>query len=260
MTEHIAAEDVETAPQVEDSTEAELANEEVVEATEPEEGVLPESGEQDKAFIPTDEMSDKVKKRINQLTWEKHQLDREWQAKYDELQAKVNQSSAPTETAVPTLAQFDYDEDKYHEALIEHKVQARMKEVEAKLATTPNQGPDPAVAAFQDKQKAYVSENADYMRLAQTMGNAVSSKAVEQFIVSSESGPKLHHHLLSNYSELSRIQSLPEWKQGAELAKLETKLSQVKPKAKSNAPAPIRPIQAATPSAASSSSPFPKSW
>lgn len=258
MTEQIAAEPVESAPQVEETTNAELANVEVEETTELEQGAAPESGKTGEPFVPPEEISDKVQKRINQLTWEKHEAERKWKAKYEQLEAQINQQApAPTEAARPTLAQFDYDEDKYQEALIDFKVEQRM-------ATTPAPEqpvqPDPAAVQWAAKQGEYASGNAEYVQLATAMPNAVNSKAVEQFIIASEGGPKLHHHLLSNYAELSRIQSLPEWQQGAELAKLETTLNQVKPKAKSLAPEPVKPIVTGTPTAGSSSSPFPKSW
>ena len=75
------------------------------------------------------------------------------------------------------------------------------------------------------------------------MANAIpQGSAMESYIVSAESGPKLHHHLLNNAPELIRIQSLPEWAQGAELAKIEAKMNQVKQKAKSNAPDPVKPV------------------
>jgi len=230
--EQNAAEEVETAPQVESENTEELANEVLEDDTNPAEM------SEDSTFIPDDKMTPGIQKRINKLTWEKHEAERQAAARIQELEQTIAQmkQSAPVENAKPKLSDFDYDDEAYTDALVEWKLSQKTA---SQPQTQQAQQPNPEALAWAQKQSAYASEHADYVQMAAAMGNAVSSKAVESYIVNSEVGPKLHHHLLNNVSELIRIQQLPEWQQGAELVKLESKLSQVKKKQPSKAPEPV---------------------
>jgi len=145
---------------------------------------------------------------------------------------------------------------------VDWKVEQKVKGLESKFsASTKKTDEDAAAAKWQQNAQAYASEHPEYSQLVQTMGSAVQSQAVAGYLTSSEHGTKMHHHLLNNYAELARIQALPEWQQGAELAKIEAKMTQVKPKAKSAAPEPVKPLNTGgTTPAKKGSSPFPKNW
>lgn len=268
MTEQLAAEQVETAPQVEETDLAEQANAEEVEAAlvgETEEVSPVNTTETDENFIPDAEMSDRVKKRISRLTWEKHEAERQARAEAEALRAELEalkKAQPQVESPKPTMAQFDYDEEKYSEALVDWKVEQKLKGYQPQAAPDPKLADEQAQAeAWRQKAVKYAESNPEYIELVQQRSNALTSQSVAAYVASSEVGTKLHHHLLDNFSELVRIQQLPEWQQGAELAKIEAGLTRVKTKAKSKAPEPVKPLQgAATTSPASSSSPFPKTW
>lgn len=258
MTEQLAAENVETAPQVEEPNE-EQANSEVI-ATETPEALAEGEGD---TFIPEDKMSGGVQKRINKLTWEKHEAERKAASEIQDLKAKLAAAQvAPQSTdQAPTLQQFDYDEEKYQAALIDHRVSQRLKEIKPEPAPV-QQAVDPMVTSFLQKRQKYAESNTEYTQLSTdpSMANAIAQgSAMESYIIAAEHGPKLHHHLLNNAAELIRIQALPEWAQGAELTKIESKLNQVKSKAKSKAPEPVKPVSNGKQSGSrkSSSSPFP---
>ena len=258
MTEQAAANNVETAPQVDEAIE-EQANSQV-DPTDTPEAVAAE-GEGD-TFIPEGQITDGVQKRINKLTWEKHEAERKAATKIQELEDQLKAANAaPVQSnKAPTLAESDYDDEAHQQKLaIWAAKQAQPTVAPAQPAP---QAVDPAVASFLQKRQKYAEENTDYTQMSTDplMANVIpQGSAMESYIIAAESGPKLHHHLLNNAPELIRIQSLPEWAQGAELAKIESKMNQVRPKAKSNAPEPVKPVSNGKPSATGKrkSAPFP---
>lgn len=242
MTQLEAANNVEPAPQVEDQIEETATPE--TETTQTLEADATSEGD---SFIPEDNLSEKVQKRINRLTWERHEAERIAAVEISSLKEQLAVAQTATPQAAeqpPTLKQFDYDDDKYQSAMIDYKVGQRLKEYSPAPAPQ-GVAPDPQVASFLQKQGNYSKENVEYTQMVRDplYANAIpQGSAMESYILSAENGPKLHHHLLNNTPELIRIQSLPEWAQGAELAKIEAKTNQVKQKAKSNAPDPVKPV------------------
>lgn len=250
---------------------SEVAQNEPVESTPQEEltdleqvNSVPEGA--DNEAIAVDAPEEPVKradKRISQLTWEKHELERQKNAEIEALkqQLEQKQAAAPVVHGKPERKDFDYDDDLYIEALAEWKTQQAVKQfAETQAKQTQQQAEQQAAAAWSQKAQSYAMENPEYLELTQQRGNAVTSQAVANYLTSSDNGAKLHHELLDNFSELQRIQSLPEWQQGAELAKLELKTAQVKPKAQSKAPQPVAPVSTAKPAAKSGGSIFPTNW
>lgn len=258
MTEQLAAENVETAPQV-DLPEEEQANSND-ETTETLETVTDES--EGDTFIAEDKLTPAMQKRINKLTWEKHEAERKAAARIQELEQQIQAKHQEQPSIAPTLAQFDYDDEKYQDAMIDYRVAQKLKE-QAPQPSAP--AVDQVSASFLQRRQKYAEENTEYLQMATdpSMANAITpSTGMYNYIIAAENGPKLHHHLLNNASEVVRIQALPDWAQGAELAKIESKLSMAKQKAKSNAPTPVKPVANSTASSTGSNSPspFPKSW
>lgn len=212
-------------------------------------------------------------KRINQLIFEKYELQRQMDALKDEndqLRAHVKelqsgggqqQVANGNQEQRPTRADFDYDEDAY----IEGVAQWSAKQAVANFANQQSQqtsqvAEQEAVASWNKKRSKYVQDNPDYIDLVKERGQAVTSKALAEYITSSEVGVKLHHKLLDDFGELQRIQALPEWKIGAELAKLESKLTRRKPKERSNAPRPNEPVQSRSSGKSGGGVSLPTNW
>lgn len=254
--ELLAAENVETAPQeVEENTE-ELANsgDETTESLTAEQLADSESD----SFIPKEELSKSVEKRINRLTWEMHEAKRESAAKDQkiaDLERKLAEASttAVVEEKAPTLADNDYDDEKYQASLAlwaAKKAMTGNKPAQPEPAYQAPIQPDPVAATFLQKRQKYAESNSEYIQL---LNNEMMAEAIPKgtgtysYILSAEEGPKLHHHLLNNPAELFRIQALPDWQQGAELAKIESKLNQVKAKKQSKAPEPVKPVSSGKP-------------
>lgn len=254
--EHTEDTEVVTAP--DEAIETEQANVETVES----EGV--EQPAPKDSFIPGDELTPEVKKRLNKLTWEKHEQERTLKAEIADLQKKLNEAQAGVQVTAnkPALKDFDYDDDKHREALVAWEVEQRLKEIQPQAVSPADTAQQQAAQQWSQKTAAYAADHGDYVQLSAQMGNAVQSEAIASYLMTSDRGVEMHHKLLGNFSELNRIQQLPEWQQGAELTKLESKLAKVKTKQKSNAPEPVKPVATATKpnSSNGSSSPFPINW
>ena len=257
MTEVAQNELVEPTPQVETDDDHQ--------DSEPLEGSTDEPSEDDQAAEEdTPKPAGRREKRISQLTFEKYELERQKNAEIEalrkQLEEKASQAQAPAE-GKPTRAQFDYDEDSYFEALADWKADQKVKTyaaTQAQQAQSVQQ--QAAVTAWNSKRASYATEHPEYTDMLSQRGSAVTSNAVASYLTSSDIGPKLHHELLENFEQLQRIQSLPEWQQGAELAKLESKISQVKPKQKSNAPTPVRPVGSSSSTPAKAGVVLPTDW
>lgn len=225
------------------STETQADN--LVEDTLEDEGLQVEQPASDSTYLASDEISDKVQKRINKLTFEKHETERQLNARIKELEeaAKANQVNQSVDKP-PRLQDFDFDEEKYQLAAVEYAVNKKLaaqEQANTKQQTDVKLQED--AAGFATQQQAYAANKPDYVELVSTMGQAVTSNAVTQFILSSDNGAKLHHELLKNFAKLAEIQNLPEWKQGAELARFESTLTKQKQTHKSKAPAPAAPLR-----------------
>lgn len=259
MTEVANIEPVEPTPQV----EVEALEQINAEASEPLESSTDETLEEDNAPAETEKPVSRTEKRISQLTFEKYELERQKNAEIETLRQQLEQKAvAPAQQeGKPTKAQFDYDEDAWIEAVVDWKAEQKVNAYAATQAKQQQAAADSqAVTAWNKKREGYALENPEYLNLHAQRGAAVTSQAVASYLTSSEIGPKMHHELLENFEDLQRIQSLPEWQQGAELAKLETKLSKVKSKKKSNAPTPVTPVGSSSPVTQKSKEAMPSNW
>lgn len=203
-------------------------------------------------------------KRISQLTFEKYELERQKNAEIETLRQQLEQKqvAAPAQQeGKPTRAQFDYDDDQYFEALADWKADQKVNAFAASQAKQQQTAAESqAVESWNKKRQGYASEHPEYLDITTKRGQAVTSNAVAAYLTSSEIGPKMHHELLENFEQLQRIQMLPEWQQGAELAKLETKLSKVKTKQKSSAPAPVSTVGSSNSAGPKKQQSMPSNW
>lgn len=193
---------------------------------------------------PEAQEKSRAAKRINQLTYEKKAQKAEFDAIVNELKSEIQGlKSSVSKPQELTLEAFDYDETKYQEALIDKKVNDKLAALEeSRKAQEQKQAIQRNQQEYGKRNTAYAVENPEYAELLQTMSSAVTSETVANFLITSDEGPKVQHQLLKDVNELYRIQSLPEWQQGAELARLEAKVSQVKTKEQSKAPDPVSPL------------------
>ena len=160
-----------------------------------------------------------------------------------ELEARGTQQPVTAAPGFPTLEQHGYDEAKYAAAVAEHAKAQTLRELQAKQAQD-------SFAAQQQRLTAGWDDQVEAAKdLPEDFDQVVPEiKPTDAVLMSlMEAGPKVAYHLFKNRAELTRIAALPILTQIREIGKLEARLSAepIKPKAPSQAPAPITPLSGA---------------
>lgn len=164
-----------------------------------------------------------------------------------QFEAPLNKD-APVD-AVPTLEQFDYDEEAYTAAMVDFKVnagiEAAMKKQEDGVAEFNQQREQEAIAeSFNTKAEDYATTNPDYQKVIDSYGEIVQySVAVQSAILTAANGPALDYMLLKDPKLVEKLNRMPDHQAYMELGRLET-LATAKAAAPklSSAPAPIEDV------------------
>lgn len=188
----------------------------------------------------TDEQSG-VQKRINQLTWEKHEAQR----RADAAEAKLKEKERPAEpkpTGLKAPVPSDFDTDEEYSAALESYTVETHRTLTQQAQTDAEQRQQAQERAT--KKDAYQARVAEYAAEHEGFVEAVSStqipisESVEQVLFESERGPELTHWLAENAAEAIRINNLPPILAAKELGRIEASLDAVAPKKVSDAPPP----------------------
>ncbi len=192
------------------------------------------------------------KKDFNKVYWKSKESEREVERLKAQLAEKpvVNdpvQHQAPSSNE-PTLEQFDYDQDAYLNAMVDHRVNTKIDSAfEAREQKRQQQKQqteaDNVVKKFNDNYAQYAAENTEYQELREASGGKVYSDSVNQAILYSDNGPAVDHHLLRNpqlAEELSGMSPVTAAiRVGQISAELRTTTAQPKT---TSAPAPIETV------------------
>lgn len=226
----------------------------------------PESSQEGEApFVAKEDITENVQKRINKLTYERHEAERKFEelnGRFADLEQKINSSPKQPEKQL-SLEDFDYDNDKFTAALIDQRasqlVDQKLNERET-VQTQTQQKQEKALKTqkFVQSFDAYAESNPEVLELANQMPGVITSQTMQDFLIGSDLGPQVQHALMKNYSELTRIQSLDPMMQAAELGKLEYKLSLPPAKKLSEAPDPVEPLGGGADVSTSTGTPIPK--
>ena len=189
-----------------------------------------------------------VQKRINKLTSEKYQYKRD----VEDLTAELEQLKVATpisDTGKPTLEGFDYDDDKYRDALIDYRVtqsiqtnekQRREQEITA----------DKRVAAKQFEKKVLEANIDGYSDAVTNLARSVPiSQDLIEAIQQAENGPQLVYHLGTNLDIADRLVGKTPLAAAIELGKISATLTGKPIKKISGAAPPVQRTQGASTSA-----------
>lgn len=231
----------------EDATTAEAIEEEPqveVEAEASEETEVAEGGEEQKEEIEAQDSSpkpekDNIQKRIDELTAARRQAER--QAEHYRQLAERQQ--AEPYTPDKTLADFDYDEQKYQQYLYqdaENRARTEFETVQREQARRR------VISDFQDKADRYAAENGieDYDRVARDQRLPIHGHLLGA-VVQSDHGPAVLYHLGQNPDMAWRLAQSDPLTIGREIALLEAKLTAPKQPSVSKAPEPAPTIKPA---------------
>lgn len=229
-----------TAPELNGSTNTENG----IEPNENLNAQASDSGEQ--GSENRDEQKQSAQGRINQLYGKSKHLERELAARDAEL-AELKAANEP-KPVIPTLEAFDYDDDKYQSALIEHKaaelIDSRFAQQEqARVAQQEKAKQAELVSNYNKASEAYGASNPEFLRLqneAYQTGiiNAIP-EGIQNAIAANPNGPKMLHALLQDPTRIDAIINVNPYEAGAQLAALE---NSVAVKTVSSAPKPIKTL------------------
>ena len=153
----------------------------------------PEASPAPEVETPSDPAQDAVQKRINKITADKYAEKR----RADDLQAKVNeleQSKPPLPNDMPKEEDFDYDTDKYNQAMIQYEVR---KQLEANQQATNQQAVElksqEVTNGFFDKAAKYAADHPGYDEAVKKL--PIFQQDTLQAIYSQEKGPQVAHYL-----------------------------------------------------------------
>jgi len=187
-----------------------------------------------------------VEKRIHKLTAEKYAEKRRAEALEEEnRRLKENQSADPVQVpqGKPTLEQFDYDEGKYTEALIEYQVNQKVEQTQsAAQKAQAEQTAKDRDAKFDNAEVKYATDNPSYIDDIQSLPRFQPDTL--NMLRGQENGPELVHYLGKNPEIADQIASLDPMNAAMQIGAISVKLSAT---AKteiqtSAAPDPISPV------------------
>jgi hypothetical protein len=230
------------------------ADEGVAEPALPQEVETPESEAQtEQPKPPKEDDSGPVKKRIDQLTWQRHEAERRLNAEIQKrAEAEANAQYVYQQyqehmrrATMPTLDQAGMDPDAYQRQVQEHNERYFAEQRRVQEEAAQRQQITQAQAAFNQRLNARIAEGeqkfADYQDV---IGNPSLPRlgdvnpAVLGALLEHENMPELTYYLGKNPAEAHRIAGLPPARALVELGRIAARLPANRPTKQNATPPP----------------------
>jgi len=170
----------------------------------------------------------------------------EAQAKADFLERQLAEERAKNQPAKPegkpTLEQYEFDIEKYAQALSEYTLKQSEKESAVRRqAESQRQYQERLAATWEEKVERGSEKYDDWNSV---VGELKPDTPLKVALMLAKNGDDIAHYLGSNPKEARRIAQLPPLSQVREIGNLEARLAAepAKPKLPSSAPEPIKPV------------------
>jgi len=214
----------ESAPQLEEVPAVEIPEQTAIEA--------PQEVEKSK--------DDGIQKRINKVTADKWEATRRAEAAEAKL-AEMQTAQPATQSAAPKLEDFDYDEEKYQDALIDHKVNLKAQSLQnQQQEQRAEQSQAETTRKFTENSAAFAADKPDFNEV---LGNVpVLQPAVLNELMSRDNGPELAYFLGSHADIADQIINMNPVAAGIKIGEISRKLAEPKQIKLSSAPEPIKPV------------------
>lgn len=186
-----------------------------------------ETGQADETGEPPVKKKPWWEKRFDELAADKHAERRRAEAAEARLQALEQQYWPPAPATPPD--QWD-DPEGHTRWLIEQAKREALEEIKQTQR----------LSTYGEKVAKFAEGHPDYAELVANNPDLTITPNMANVIFESDLGPQVAYHLGQNPAEARRIAALPDYRQAAELGKLEAKLSQpaVPPPARTPPPPP----------------------
>jgi hypothetical protein len=210
------------------------------------------------AAVDTSEKSggkDPVQKRIDKLTWQLRQTERERDFEREQrlatLQRNVETQPKPAEVkqTLKKLADFEYDEERYAEYVAEVAADRAARKLEESRTTKESERVrKERLSRFKELESKFKTEIEDYEDVAYY---ARIDEHVANLVMAMDEGPRIAYYLGKNPEVAARINSLDDKLAAVELGRIDARLAiereQAKAKPVSKAPPPPPKIDATEP-------------
>lgn len=205
---------------------------------------------------PAQRQNKGVGKRINELTREKYEAIRraeaaERRAQELEQQRSSSEPKQPVQSdGKPTLAEHDFDQEAYLEALADWRLNQKLSERDSQEQAKQKQTQeDEKKAKFQERIQQYEAENPGKWEAAVKAPINFTEPMLE-VIAASDVGPHIAGYLAENLDRADEISRMTPYAAAAALGRIEASFSAPKPvtppvppKTVSKAPAPAPTVQ-----------------
>lgn len=186
-----------------------------------------------------DTKPDAVQQRINKITAEKHE-ERRGRIAAEERLAEMEGNNTPAISGEPPkLEDFDFDESKYNDAVIDYKVDSKLA---AQAEQTKQQATDDtrrdAAATFANREAEFGKTVGDYAETVKKIPQLHPETL--DIIYSMENGPQMAHYLGSHLDVADKIATASPVQAAVELGRIAATLAATtKTVETSNAPKPV---------------------
>jgi chromosome segregation ATPase len=194
-----------------------------------------------------------VQQRISQLARQKNEANakvQELEQQNQYLSAQINQAQQPLDK-FPSLADHDYDETKYQQAVIEYNAklnaqtvqQAMGQQSSAALQHLNAQKQIISEEQFKEKSKDFALDYPDYQEKVTSPTFAQSEFVASTIVNNFDNGPAVAYWLASNPQQAARVNQMNDMEAMKALTTISTVLSIAKrPVQTTNAPTPSKPV------------------
>lgn len=169
-----------------------------------------------------------VQKRINELTRARYDAERRAAAAEAKLAESSKTKPADDDSAVKTLADFDYDETAYqkhiHADVEKRASTAAEKAVEAREKTQAKAAAEKArIDSWKNRTAEYAKVKVDFAEKVYSIPDAYLNDTVFEALTESEVGPEVAYYLAENLDEAERISNLSPAAAARAIGRLESK-------------------------------------
>jgi len=194
-----------------------------------------------------------VQQRISQLARQKNEANakvQELEQQNQYLSAQINQAQQPLDK-FPSLPDYDYDETKYQQAVIEYNAklnaqtvqQAMGQQSSAALQHLNAQKQIISEEQFKEKSKDFALDYPDYQEKVTSPTFAQSEFVASTIVNNFDNGPAVAYWLASNPQQAARVNQMNDMEAMKALTTISTVLSIAKrPVKTTNAPTPSKPV------------------
>lgn len=194
---------------------------------------------------------DKVQERFDKLTREKYEALRakdalEWELQRLREQAEKAQPEPVAPAKVPSLSDYDFDENQYQAAMVQYAAAEARKAALETLETQRRESEAKArIETWRSRESKFSDKTPDY-RESVSDPTLPINQSMANIIADMEDGPAVAYYLAKNRDMAEAISKLPPMVAARELGKIEARLAIAPPKSApvSSAPPPPPRIDA----------------